>query len=609
MERNAARFLRCSLFFCFLLLCPLWVLASENSLPITGVSLMPVGTLDGEIIPGSSCFRVRGENGLYAVAAYEDQMLHLLTDYQYDERSYLFGGIRNSHILIVSDPEKAENRYGALWEDGTVIVPFRYSHVVVLSEHWIAAVVDRPAAGTENAGRDAVPEETQDAAAASSPWSYPALEKIDSVEFYYVEDNGEASLRSVVSGEAILQDQQGNLPDACGEYLNFGNARTGELRTYDKYFHPVEPLPAEEASVFFTPVSHPTSMWDFTGIPAYGVYEYREGGLSGLKNAEGKVLMPPTYSDIFRFYGEYAQACMYGGGEENSESKSRYGLIDRTGREILPCEYDEILCFRDWDHTESYFTVVKDGKLGFAVKDRPGKAWLTDIDYESNRANIITAGSSSFVLQNADGSAELFSADGCQSHLELKGENTLWTVLDTRGFFWEQSYRDQNGERRNVLYDWHGEEICTDYDDADVTGDGRYILLTKDDTALLSEIIYWPSGDSLMDQDRDTSQQTMESGDKEVQEKALSSMAQAEQLLTESGSESLPDVTKKLKTLQTDLEYSYPLAAAALQIGLMKQPLYGDDTAFLMACIQKAEEILNGENIRVPSAEAVTVIR
>ncbi|MBQ2955678.1 MAG: WG repeat-containing protein [Clostridia bacterium] len=60
------------------------------------------------------------------------------------------------------------------------------------------------------------------------------------------------------------------------------------------------------------------------------------------------------YESIYDFEGDYAKVRMNG----------KYGLIDRTGREVMACEYDEIT------YGETYFEggyqiAVKDGKVGF----------------------------------------------------------------------------------------------------------------------------------------------------------------------------------------------------------------------------------------------------
>lgn len=60
------------------------------------------------------------------------------------------------------------------------------------------------------------------------------------------------------------------------------------------------------------------------------------------------------YDYIYDFRGDYARVSM----------NDKYGLIDRTGREVIPCEYDNIT-YGDVYFEGGYQIAVKDGKVGF----------------------------------------------------------------------------------------------------------------------------------------------------------------------------------------------------------------------------------------------------
>lgn len=67
----------------------------------------------------------------------------------------------------------------------------------------------------------------------------------------------------------------------------------------------------------------------------------------------------PKYTSIYNFNGEYARVYM--------SSISKYGLIDRTGREILACEYSSPVTSSMQTYFEGgYQPLVKDGKFGYA---------------------------------------------------------------------------------------------------------------------------------------------------------------------------------------------------------------------------------------------------
>ncbi len=65
------------------------------------------------------------------------------------------------------------------------------------------------------------------------------------------------------------------------------------------------------------------------------------------------------YENYYDFEGDYARVRMNG----------KYGLVDRTGREVLSCEYDEISYNNDSYFNGGYQIVIKDGKVGFVNPD------------------------------------------------------------------------------------------------------------------------------------------------------------------------------------------------------------------------------------------------
>jgi len=80
-----------------------------------------------------------------------------------------------------------------------------------------------------------------------------------------------------------------------------------------------------------------------------------------------------NYDRIYNFKGDYAQV----------KIDKLYGLIDRNGNEILPCDYDAILVGNETEYFESgYLLVNKAGKVG--IVDPTGKE-LVEFKYpESN---------------------------------------------------------------------------------------------------------------------------------------------------------------------------------------------------------------------------------
>lgn len=104
---------------------------------------------------------------------------------------------------------------------------------------------------------------------------------------------------------------------------------------------------------------------------AQSVEIFQEGGLSGLKK-DGKVILKPTYTLIDDFKDGFAQVA-------NSEQTShgyvtKFGVIDKTGKLIIPVKYDAISSF----HGNVASVSIK-GKSGLV--DKTGKE-LTPQKYD-----------------------------------------------------------------------------------------------------------------------------------------------------------------------------------------------------------------------------------
>lgn len=79
-------------------------------------------------------------------------------------------------------------------------------------------------------------------------------------------------------------------------------------------------------------------------------------GKEGLVDSTGKEIVPPRYEAILRYSEGFISVRLNG----------KYGFIDRTGREIIPPQYDYALYF-----SEGYALVQNNGKYGFV--DTTGK--------------------------------------------------------------------------------------------------------------------------------------------------------------------------------------------------------------------------------------------
>ena len=87
---------------------------------------------------------------------------------------------------------------------------------------------------------------------------------------------------------------------------------------------------------------------------------FEENGLYGLKDAEGKVVRPACYQDVYCF-DDYGVMLVVKDG--------KYGLIDERGKEIHPCDFDAV-----WDSGCGFHIAVKGGKQN--ILDGMGKLQL-----------------------------------------------------------------------------------------------------------------------------------------------------------------------------------------------------------------------------------------
>lgn len=82
-----------------------------------------------------------------------------------------------------------------------------------------------------------------------------------------------------------------------------------------------------------------------------GIQTFRQGDLFGFRLEDGTELVPAIYSYVDRFHNGYCKVYL-----ENEKC----GLIDRTGREVVPCIYDDVLY-----PAEGRVVVVQDYAAGY----------------------------------------------------------------------------------------------------------------------------------------------------------------------------------------------------------------------------------------------------
>jgi hypothetical protein len=86
-------------------------------------------------------------------------------------------------------------------------------------------------------------------------------------------------------------------------------------------------------------------------VRALGVYNFqdKQSGLTGLFDSLGNVVAPPVYDNIANFLDPIARTIRNG----------KCGLLACTGKELLPCLYDEVIV------SEGVALVKKDGRFSY----------------------------------------------------------------------------------------------------------------------------------------------------------------------------------------------------------------------------------------------------
>jgi hypothetical protein len=135
--------------------------------------------------------------------------------------------------------------------------------------------------------------------------------------------------------------------------------------------------------------------WGSNSLAYFSDYD-TNAGVWGYVDSTGKEIIKPQYIYAFDFENGYALVCKgwwYKDKKWDTASKTGgywtdtelWGFIDKTGKEVVPCQYDEIKYFYDnTKYLQAHFGGWKDGKWG--IIDFQGK-WIVepifgDLDYD-----------------------------------------------------------------------------------------------------------------------------------------------------------------------------------------------------------------------------------
>lgn len=185
---------------------------------------------------------------------------------------------------------------------------------------------------------------------------------------------------------------------------------------------------------------------------------FDEGGLKGLKDPDGAVVIPAIYTDIYAFpYGAELAVVTRDG---------KAGYIDKSGKEVLPCLFDDAFDFED-----GRAAVVSNGKFG--VIDTSG-AFILPAVYEDghilSEENVAVQQNSQWGIVDMAGNEKL-------PFLDVK---EITAINDS-----QFTYYEITGHADETFYYTHQFKQLTTGPVTAVTCFGHYYIVTKDEHSAL----------------------------------------------------------------------------------------------------------------------------
>ena len=379
-----------------------------------------------DFVEGTNLLRMRMKNG-YALCDLNGQALTQegYDSFRFDE-GYIIAKLYSDQI----------NRCGLLALDGSIVLPMTYGDVEMVGENWAIGYT------LKDATADHFDYET---------WGDPAkYYLIDKVDVYFLP---EKKLAGTLGRE--------NFSDAndAGYNINIENRATGKAVCYDKDMNIV----GEDLYSVYS-----------DDYAVYDVQSFYENRRYGLKDAQGNVILKPTYDLIYSFYGDMAKV----------ETAGKYGVIDKTGKELLAPAYDDIVSSYQGESAVNpdsttlgiydYYGVEIDGK--FAYVNGAGEMTFQPKYAES----VVDNQGVSATLEDMEGKFHILAADGVETVVE--GYQRVSSLYFSGGMMLRVTNKDYD----YGVIDWHGAQILPcEYDDIALSGDGKYLLAQKNNKTVI----------------------------------------------------------------------------------------------------------------------------
>lgn len=343
----------------------------------------------------------------------------------------------NKYLSVEMDTDDI-NRFGLIDQTGAELVPCSYGKVTVLNRHWAVALAAKEA-------DSGFYDDEFDLENSDGDTQY-AL--INSADFYYIDSDGDSS--------KVGSLPRKNYMEATGyaNYICIKDRSTEDLTVYDSTFAKVEDVDS-------------TSDID---VDTDEVRGYKSNSLYGIKDGEGNVIADPDYESVSDFLGDYAKV----------EHDELFGIVDKTGKLILPAKYSEIgtastlPITEENDYSSSGYVALgfvefidEDGKVGYVTTDG-----LMTVHPEIAE-DFITNNGVSALYQQLNGDAHILAADGTDT--DVSQYDSVSVLNGSSGMLY--SVKDDDGNLG--LIDWHGDVVRSlDSDDTlSLSGSGKYLLV------------------------------------------------------------------------------------------------------------------------------------
>lgn len=202
-----------------------------------------------------------------------------------------------------------------------------------------------------------------------------------------------------------------------------------------------------------------------SGYPSFegGSLIFRENGQSGVINSNGKVVVNPgDYDSIVRFSTELLKV----------KKRSKYGLIDRNGKEVLPVEYKQIDDLRYY----GLATINKDNLYG-AIDSNGQFVVKLQNSYDAVRSKMTETQSKYDKAKREDSGMHLEEKDGKFSLSDSTGKNVTLDYENVE-YFANNTYLVRQNKKYGLVDSKTGKELVKPkYDKIHVVDDRTFSVV------------------------------------------------------------------------------------------------------------------------------------